>query len=87
MFYLNTSVMVGSGGKVEEGEYDDAGVLRTVAIAQKFGVVTVLLYPEPANATTLAFRLTGKTSNNTKVTVSVALRGGMCGDVWVIGPW
>ena len=69
MFYFNVTGLIGSGGKMQEGKYDEHDIIRTVAIAQKFSVVTVVMYPGK-NATTLGFTLVGKTANDTKVQVS-----------------
>ena len=69
MFYFNVSAFVGEDGKLEEGNYDDNDVVRTIAIAQKFDVVTVLLY-EKRNATKLQFSLTGKSKAGDHMSVS-----------------
>ena len=60
VLYFNTTVLAGGeSGYVTEGSYEEDGIIRSVSVARKFHVVTVVLMPN-RTATALNFTLVGK---------------------------
>lgn len=65
--YCNLSQILGVNGTVAETNYmyEDLDIIRSVSVAQKYKVMTLVLYKDK-NATTLSFSLNLKNSNNSE---------------------
>jgi hypothetical protein len=57
--YFNLSDVFDSDVNIEEGSYEENDAVRSVAIAKKFRLVTIVLYAGH-NATTLTVHISGK---------------------------
>jgi len=60
--------LFGHTGLINDSYYEKNDVIRTVAIAQKLKVMTLLLFPK-YNATTLKFFLEGKDTKENRIQV------------------
>lgn len=58
LIYFNLTDLLEPGGKITSAKHDRSSAVRIAAVANKFKVMTLLLYPD-GNATTLKFYLQG----------------------------
>lgn len=61
--FLNLTDLIGSEGSISSATHNKSEVVRLASVANKFKVITVLLYADH-NKTTVNFQLKGHTGNN-----------------------
>ena len=66
--YFNLTSFLRIKGTPEEGSYNESSMIRSVAISQKYKVLTLVLYPDK-NTTTLELTLKAKLPDNTIIEV------------------
>ena len=74
--YLNVTSLVGEEGSITEGTYEEIDAVRSVSIAQKFKVVTIVLHKNHSDVN-VSVTLQGKDKNGDSFEVGMAFHAGL----------